>query len=456
MSTPKIQRCAIYTRKSSEEGLDQNFNSLHAQREATEAYIQSQVHEGWQLIPKHYDDGGFSGGTTDRPALKALLQDIQDKKIDVVVVYKVDRLSRSINDFAKMMDLFDQQGVSFVSITQHFNTTTAMGRLTLNVLLSFAQFEREVTGERIRDKIAASKRKGMWMGGPTPLGFDSVNGKLIPNIEEVVIIEKLYSHYMETGSATRTAKFLNAEGYRTKQRVSRHGKPLGGALFTQTSVYKILHSPLYIGHISHKGEVYPGQHEGIIDPDLWQAVQQRLSAKESARKRQRASSSASVPAPLRGLLFGPDGKAMTPTHSKKGDKRYRYYVTSTAHKKTHEDCPVKMVAAGDIEGIVFDQLKNVFKHPRLVVETWGKLKGSDLTLSEHQVLQHLQSIHEVWDHLFHTEQARLLQLFIEKLQLKKEGLSITLRTLGMNDLLREVQQFDKKVHAKKYKGKDNQ
>src|SRR5688572_16503467 len=262
-------RCAIYTRKSSEEGLQQDFNSLHAQREACEAFITSQRHEGWRLLHDEYDDGGFSGGTLERPALRRLLREISAGRIDVVVVYKVDCLTRSLADFAKIVELFERQGVSFVSVTQQFNTTSSMGRLTLNVLLSFAQFEREVTGERIRDKIAASRRKGLWMGGNVPLGYDAVDRKLVVNIVEAELVRRIYGRYAELRCVTRLKAWLDAEGLRSKLRVRADGRASGGLPFERGALYALLQNRVYIGEAVHKGAAYPGDHAPIIDRALW-------------------------------------------------------------------------------------------------------------------------------------------------------------------------------------------
>jgi site-specific DNA recombinase len=271
------KRCAVYTRKSSEEGLEQDFNSLHAQREACEAFIKSQAGEGWRLIKTAYDDGGFSGGSMERPALQQLLEDIRQKRVDVIVVYKVDRLTRSLADFAKMVEAFDQHGVSFVAVTQQFNTTTSMGRLTLNVLLSFAQFEREVTGERIRDKIAASKRKGLWMGGTVPLGYDVVDRRLVINTREAETVRGIYKRYLEVASVRRLKQELDRKGVVSKRRLSRSGNQSGGRPFSRGALYELLANPLYAGEIRHHEDRHPGQHQAIVDRELWDQVQRCLS-----------------------------------------------------------------------------------------------------------------------------------------------------------------------------------
>jgi site-specific DNA recombinase len=316
-------RCAIYTRKSSDEGLEQEFNSLHAQREACEAFILSQRHEGWHVLSAHYDDGGFSGGTMDRPALQRLLADIGAGKVDVVVVYKIDRLTRSLFDFAKIVEAFDAKGVSFVSITQQFNTTTSMGRLTLNVLLSFAQFEREVIAERVRDKIAASKQKGMWMGGTVPLGYDAVNRKLRINEEEAKTVRLLFELYLKLGSVRRLEAECQRLGLRTKLRTLLDGRQCGGTAFSRGHLYLIISNPIYIGRIPHRGQSYEGEHEAIIDAETWDKVQAQL-ATNARRKRGRASSK--HPSLLAGLLFTAQGVPFTPSHAVNHGRRYRYYV----------------------------------------------------------------------------------------------------------------------------------
>ena len=325
-SKPNVRRCAIYTRKSSEEGLEQDFNSLHAQREACEAFIKSQASEGWKLIRTAYDDGGLSGGTMERPALQHLLADIGEGFIDVVVVYKVDRLTRSLADFAKMVELFDAHGVSFVAVTQQFNTTTSMGRLTLNVLLSFAQFEREVTGERIRDKIAASKKKGMWMGGVPPLGYDIRERRLVINPAEAKKVRHIYERYLELGCVRQLSQELDKKGIVSKVRVSQKGIKSGGCRFSRGALYELLANPIYIGQIRHRQERHQGQHEAILPRELWERVQQRLD--ENAA-RGRGTSNRSIASPLSGKLFDADGQPLYVQGATKGRRRYRYYVSKS-------------------------------------------------------------------------------------------------------------------------------
>ncbi|HEV2568647.1 recombinase family protein [Sphingomonas sp.] len=323
----KLVRCAIYTRKSTEEGLEQEFNSLDAQREACAAYILSQKHEGWSLILEQFDDGGFSGGNLDRPGLPALLDQVRAGKVAVIVVYKVDRLTRSLSDFAKIVDVLDAAGASFVSVTQSFNTTTSMGRLTLNVLLSFAQFEREVTGERLRDKIAAAKKKGMWMGGNPPLGYDVADRKLIINFAEADTVRHIFSSYLEAGLVRSLLERLHEEGVTTKSRAGRAGIPFG-----RGSLRHLLQNPLYLGEVHFKGGVYQGQHEAIIDRVLWDAVQAKFAAAAVDRGEGRR---ATEPSLLSGLLWDANGGRMTPSHAVKNGQRYRYYVTLADHQVNH-------------------------------------------------------------------------------------------------------------------------
>src|ERR1700736_4320375 len=321
----KVFRCAIYTRKSSEEGLEQDFNSLHAQRESCDAYIKSQRHEGWVPLPSLYDDGGYSGGSTERPALKKLLADIQSHLIDVVVVYKVDRLTRSLADFAKIVEIFDAAGVSFVSVTQQFNTTTSMGRLTLNVLLSFAQFEREVTGERIRDKIAASKQKGMWMGGWVPIGYDRKDRTLTINETEALTVRTIFGLFLKLKNVQRVQAELARLNLTTKPYATPRGQAVGSLSFARGHLYKILSNPLYIGEIEHRGVRYPGQHPPVIDAATWDAVHAQLAANHHENRTRTNAKSKSL---LAGLIYDDAGNRLVSSHATKNGKRYRYYVTS--------------------------------------------------------------------------------------------------------------------------------
>jgi len=347
--TPRraVTRCAIYTRKSSEEGLEQDFNSLDAQREACAALIKSQKHEGWTLIPASYDDGGFSGATLERPALKRLLRDVGARKVDIIVVYKVDRLTRSLADFAKIVEVVDAEGASFVSVTQQFNTTTSMGRLTLNVLLSFAQFEREVTGERIRDKIAASKKKGLWMGGLPPLGYDARDRKLVVNEREAELVRHIFRRYAALGSVRILKQDLDAEGMVSKLRASPTGRRWGGQLFARGALYRMLQNPIYLGEIVHNDQSYSGEHPAIIEPGLWEQVQRKLN---DSRTERADGSRAANPSLLAGLLHDDRGERMTPSHAVKRGTRYRYYVSRSLVTGSRSAAPMgHRIPAGEIE-----------------------------------------------------------------------------------------------------------
>jgi site-specific DNA recombinase len=418
-------RCAVYTRKSTEEGLDMEFNSLDAQREACEAYVASQKPEGWLPVPDRYDDGGISGATLERPALQRLLADIEAGRVDVVVVYKIDRLSRALMDFAKLVEVFDRNNVTFVSVTQSFNTTTSMGRLTLNILLSFAQFEREVIGERIRDKFAASRKKGMWMGGFVPLGYDVKDRKLIINKAEAATVRMIFERFIKIGSATELVRKLRAEGVRGKQ----------GKLVDKGYVYKLLNNRLYVGEAVHKGLAYPGEHQAIIDRALWDRVHTVLG--ESPRKRA-ANTRAQTPALLKGLIFGSTGRAMTPAHTRKGGKLYRYYVSTDVLKRDAESCPVRRVPAAEIEGAVIDQLRGLLQAPEIIVQTWRAARQSMDDINEAEVREALNRLDPLWDELFPAEQARIVQLLVERVDVRTEGADIRLRTDGLTNLVADL------------------
>jgi DNA invertase Pin-like site-specific DNA recombinase len=361
----KIIRCAIYTRKSSEEGLEQDFNSLDAQREAGEAYIKSQKHEGWELIPDRYDDGGYSGGNMDRPGLKKLLADIASGKIDVVVVYKVDRLTRALSDFAKIIEVFDKQNVSFVSVTQQFNTTTSMGRLTLNVLLSFAQFEREVTGERIRDKFAASKKKGMWMGGRPPLGYDVVDRKLIINEPEAEIIKYIFIHYAERNSNETLPQLidkLKIRGYKNKSWNTQTGKYIEGNEIDLADLYRILNNYLYLGKIKFKDNIYDGEHTAIISQELWDKVQEKIKIHNFTRSKDVQSERPK----LYGKIWDYHGNRMTATYSykysKAGRYKMRYYLNRDICKNGKTASEFKRIRADNIDKIVIEEIHNLLEN----------------------------------------------------------------------------------------------
>ena len=368
-TTPRI-RCAIYTRKSTEEGLEQEFNSLDAQREAAEAFIASQRHEGWTVAPQRYDDGGFSGGTMDRPALERLLDDVENHRVDCVVVYKVDRLSRSLLDFAKIIEAFDRNGVSFVSVTQQFNTSTSMGRLILNVLLSFAQFEREIIGERIRDKVAAAKRKGKFTGGTPPLGYDVDPNRtaLVVNTEEAKLVRHIFKRFAEIGSPLTVADELNKKGMTTKAWMTKNGTFREGKPWNKTHIYRVLYNRTYLGEVIHKDKTYPGEHKAIVTRDLWERAH---SVIENNKRHRSQHVRAKAPALLKGIIrCGACDRAMSPVSTGTAHKNYRYYTCGRASKMGHSNCPVRSVPAGDIEGAVVQQLRSIFKSPEMIAQTY--------------------------------------------------------------------------------------
>jgi site-specific DNA recombinase len=375
----KLLRCAVYTRKSTDHNLDLEFNSLDAQRESCEAYIKSQAHEGWRLIAEHYDDGAFSGASLDRPALQKLLAEIKAGNVDVIVVYKVDRLTRSLSDFAKLVELFDQYSASFVSVTQHFNTTSSMGRLTLNVLLSFAQFEREVIGERVRDKVAASKAKGIRVGGSIPLGYVSVNKKLVVSPQDAETVRAIFQRYLELGSVRDLAEDLDRKGVRTRRQTLSTGKTRGGIRFGVGALAHLLRNRFYIGEVVYRGAVHAGEHEPILDRSLFDAVQAKLTESGNARQLRLKAS----PSLLAGRLFDDRGNRMTPTHTNKQGARYRYYVSNAAlQERTKGSGRVTRVSAHDAEIAVIKALRD---H----VDNSGKNDHSALALSDRELVEHL-------------------------------------------------------------------
>jgi DNA invertase Pin-like site-specific DNA recombinase len=351
-AAPKPRRCAIYTRKSIEHNLDLAFNSLDAQREACEAYVKSQAQEGWRLVADRFDDGGLSGASLERPALQALLDEVRARKIEVIVVYKVDRLTRSLADFAKLVELFDAHGVSFVSVTQSFNTTSSMGRLTLNVLLSFAQFEREVIGERVRDKIAASKRKGIWVGGPIPLGYRSVGKKIEVVPEDAELVRRIFADYLRLGSVGALAAALAEDG--RKRRLLASGRVVAAESFRVGPLAHLLKNRFHIGEVAYRGEMFHGEHPAILDHGLFEAVQARLAGQAVERKLKRSAS----PSILSGLIFDDRGHAMSPSHANKKGVRYRYYVSQALLQgRKNEAGSVPRVSAPDVEALVRDAVR---------------------------------------------------------------------------------------------------
>lgn len=425
-----ITRCAIYTRKSSEEGLEQDFNSLDAQREACEAYIISQKSAGWVALPDMYDDGGISGGTLARPALQRLLADIEAGRVDTVVVYKVDRLTRSLSDFAKIVDAFDAKGVSFVSVTQQFNTTTSMGRLTLNMLLSFAQFEREVTGERIRDKIAASKQKGMWMGGNPPLGYDVPVGgtndksdrKLVVNEIEADTVRHIFRRYVDLKSVLALSQELNRDGIVSKARVDRYGNATGGKPLARGALYLMLQNRIYRGEIVHKNKAYPGLHDALIEETLWDNVQATLAENRVERV---TRSKAAAPSLLAGLIYDETGERMSPTHANKKGTRYRYYVSQSLIKRGRPkaEAAACRIPAADLETLVEDRICTVLRDAARIHGVAG-----DGTVSERKAgIAHATELANRWWDLPASDRRALLHALVARIEVRAKSVHLTVR-----------------------------
>jgi len=416
--------CAIYTRKSSEEGLGQEFNSLHAQREACEAYVLSQKSQGWKVIKTEYDDGGFSGGNTKRPALIELISDIKAGKIKVLVVYKVDRLTRSLADFAKLVELFDEYGVSFVSVTQQFNTTTSMGRLTLNVLLSFAQFEREVTGERIRDKIAASKRKGMWMGGMPPVGYTPHERTLQVESEQAEQVRTIFQLYLELKFVSALKDMLDAMGWVTPVRFTRKEREVGGKPFSRGHLYRILRNPIYIGKIVHKGKIFDGNHSAIIDGDVWVAVQKLLDENHTSHKSRKI---AAHPSLLMGLLFDEHGNKLTPSHTTKGKRRYRYYILQYPSNGSSVDQPAFRVPAQELERTVIASLAGLLNDKARLLEVIGMKDAAET----YRVLEQATRHAEVLTESTASDKIELLNRLVVRIELNQDKLIIIINSKAL-------------------------
>lgn len=413
---PRTVRCAIYSRKSTDEGLDKEFNTLDAQREAGEAYIASQRHEGWICLPDRYDDGGYTGGNLDRPALKRLLADVEAGQVDCIVVYKVDRLSRSLMDFSRLVELFDKQSVSFVSVTQQFNTSHSMGRLTLNILLSFAQFKREIISERTRDKVAATRRKGKWSGGRPVLGYDVVDRKLVAQAVEAAQVRQIFDLYMQRPSLIATVQELNRRGWTTKRWTTRKGLDCGGRPFDKGNLHNLLTNVLYRGQVRHKDEVYSGEHPGIVDPELFERVQVML--RDNARNDGLAARSR-FSAPLSGLLrCVPCQCSMPHTHSVRKGTRYRYYVCLRAQKRGWNACPSRSIPAAEIERFVIDRIR---REAQAVGPALAALDGA-------------------WEALSLPQQARFLHLLLERVDYdgRSGEMAITFHPTGVDSLTAEL------------------
>ena len=429
-------RCAVYTRKSSEEGLDQEYNSIDAQRDAGHAYIASQRAEGWIAVADDYDDPAFSGGNMERPALKRLMADIEAGKIDVIVIYKIDRLTRSLADFSKMVEVFERQGVSFVSVTQQFNTTTSMGRLMLNVLLSFAQFEREVTGERIRDKIAASKRKGMWMGGIPPIGYDVANRRLIPNEAEAKTIAHIFQRFVELGSTTKLVKELRLDGVTSKAWTTQDGRVREGKPIDKGLIYKVLNNRTYLGELRHKELWYQAEHPPIITKSIWDDVHAILSTNGRVRA---TTTRAKTQYLLKGIVFGSDGRAMSPFQTaKQNGRRYRYYVPQRDIKEHAGASGLPRMPAAELESAVLEQLRGHLRSPDVVRDVLPQAQKYDPTLDEAVVTVAMKRLDDVWDQLFPAEQMRIVRLLVRQVNVSPNNMSMDLHPTGIQRLVLEL------------------
>jgi DNA invertase Pin-like site-specific DNA recombinase len=428
----KTIRCAIYTRKSSEDGLEQDFNSLDAQREACEAFIKSQKQEGWVALPALYDDGGLSGGDMERPALQRLLADIAAGLVDTVVVYKVDRLTRSLADFAKIVERFDAQGVAFVAVTQQFNTTTSMGRLTLNMLLSFAQFEREVTAERIRDKIAAAKKRGMWMGGKPPLGYDVKDKKLVVNGNEAETVRHIFRRYVALGSVHELQDELAGGGIRSKRRVDRYGRATGDQPIGRGALYRLLQNPIYRGEISHQGERHPGQHDPIVDEELWDHAQAALAGNRVARRTGRR---ARQPSLLAGLAFDDQGERLVPSHANKHGTRYRYYVSQPLLKgrRTQAARTGWRLPAGELEALIEGRLRELLADDAAIFEAIEDMVAE--LEDQRRLIAHAAVLAAGWPDLAPAAKIAILQALVHRVEVGRDKITIQLRSNWLAEII---------------------
>lgn len=441
---PTTKRCAVYTRKSVEDGLEQDFNSLDAQRDAAENYIASQRANGWICLPEHYDDGGFSGGNLERPALKKLLEDAEAGLIDIIIVYKLDRLSRSLADFADLSARLDAAGVSFVSVTQEINTSTSSGRMMLNILMTFAQYEREIIGERIRDKVALAKKRGKHTGGFPPLGYDSLHdetgARLKINKKEAEVIRRIFDLYIVCGSAREVALTLQAEGVIHKKRISRRGKEFGGTPIDVPAIYRILRNPLYIGKVRHKENVYDGEHEPIVAMDKWEAAQNLLTENHVARGGKQRTPNFTA---LRGLIkCGDCDSAMGLSHTKKTNRRYTYYVCiADSHRAVHT-CGVDRVPADEIERVVLHQLGAIFNTltcVAMVHRAYKKLRGNmEKELSMDEIRQAFNCLELIWNVLFPVEQYKLMHLLLDRVTVFSDRVELDIKTAGLSAFVNDL------------------
>ena len=429
-------RCAVYCRKSHEEGLEQDYNSIDAQRDAGHAYIASQRAEGWITVEHDYDDAAYSGGNMERPALKRLMADIEARKVDVIVVYKIDRLTRSLADFSQMVQVFDRIGVSFVAVTQQFNTTTSMGRLMLNVLLSFAQFEREVTGERIRDKFAASKKKGIWMGGIPPVGFDVANRKLVINESEAKLVRRIFTRFIALGGSTKVVRELKLEGFTTKSWTTQSGKHRVGTTITKSLIYKLLQNRTYLGELKHRSEWVKSEHAPIISVELFEQAKAILATNNRVRGNNTRSQTHFL---LKGIVFGSDGRSLSPWHSvKQNGRKYRYYIPQRDTKEGAGSSGLMRIPAAELEAAVMNQLQHIIRAPNLAAKIAARAKPHDSALDEAQVTVALTQFEHIWEQLFPAEQSRIVQLLVERITVSNTGMDLRLRANGLERLVHEL------------------
>jgi site-specific DNA recombinase len=452
-------RCAVYTRKSTDENLESDFNSLDAQREAAEAYIASQKAEGWVALETRYDDPAYSAATTDRPALQRLLVDIEAGEVDAVVVYKIDRLSRSLRDFGKLMEIFEQNAVAFVSVTQRFDTSSSVGKLTLNILMSFAEFERGITRERILDKIASAKKRGRHCGGVAILGFDTdrIMKRLVVNEDEAKLVKHIFTRFIETRSTMQLADELNRDGYKTKAYPTVTGKTIGGKPWTKAHLYALINNPKYIGKVEHKGTTYNGEHQALIDSSLWDAAHKLLNENCAGRASTR---NAATPALLKGIIKCATCRcSMGITYTRRKGRTYRFYLCSQAAKKGYGKCPLRSVSAGTIESATIGQVRIALRAPELIARVCREARlreaeevdrlrseGNDVdaralethALVENDVIDALKQFDRVWDSLFPSEQHRIVQLLIESISVAPDGIELRLRADGLKSLLAEL------------------
>ncbi len=432
------KRCAIYGRKSNEKGLEQEFNSLDAQWDTGKKYIEIRRGDGWVLIPDYYKDGGFTGGNTDRPDLQRLLRDIEQGLIDVVVVYKIDRLSRSLSDFLNMVQFFDRHNASLVSVTQQFDTSTPMGRLMINVMMSFAEYEREVTGERIRDKIASSKQKGMWMGGMPPLGYDVRHRKLVINAGEAEIVIMIFEEMARHCSITTLIEQLKSKGVTGKCWTTLKGTEHKRGLLDKNAVYRMLRNPIYRGKIRHRDAVYDGEHPPIISQELWDKVQAVLDRRPARARKARTQ----APHLLCGVLFDPEGRALTPSYTAKRDgRRYRYYVSTRAIKDGYKKAAIPSISAEQIDEMVITQIRDMLTAPEMVFKTYQRARELAVGVDIEDVRSSFKQFNALWDQLFPIEQNRLVKLLVKRIDVTEEGIHISYHANGLVQICEELKHY---------------